>query len=250
MRVIFLKDVPDTADAGEVKEVKNGFARNYLLPRGLAAPATPDQLQRVKAIEKAAQETRLKFSEEWGTVAEMIEGTTVTVEVRVGPSGRLFGSVTGRLIAEKLTEATGREIDHRQVLLGTAIHEPGDHPVKIRLYRELQAEINVSVIPEGYTPEEAAAMLALAKEGLPEALDDVAEPGPDEATAEAPTDAEAASEETEETPVETGEPTAERDSAEAEEGEEPAAEGDGAEAAEDGDEPKRSTKKRSRKSSS
>ena len=249
MRVIFLKDVPDTADAGEVKEVKNGFARNYLLPNGLAAPATPDQLQRVRAIEKAAQETRLKFSEEWGTVAEMIEGTTVTVEVRVGPSGRLFGSVTGRLIAEKLTEATGREIDHRQVLLGTAIHEPGDHPVKIRLYRELQAEVNVSVIPEGYTPEEAAAMLAMAEEGLPEALDEAVEPGPDEATAEAPTDAEAAPEETEEA-AEEEESTAERESAEAEEGEEPAAEGDGAEAAEDGDEPKRSTKKRSRKSSS
>ena len=58
MKVIFLKDVPETADAGEVKEVKNGFARNYLLPNGLAAPATPDQLQRVRAIEKAAHETR------------------------------------------------------------------------------------------------------------------------------------------------------------------------------------------------
>ncbi|MCH7608166.1 MAG: 50S ribosomal protein L9 [Chloroflexi bacterium] len=174
MRVIFLKDVPETADAGEVKEVKNGFARNYLLPKGLAAPATPDQLQRIKAIEKAAHETRLKFSEEWEVVAEAIAGTTVEVEVRVGPSGRLFGSVTGRAIAEKLTEATGREIDHRQVLLGTAIHEPGDYPVNIRLYRDVQAEVIVSVIPEGYSPEEAAAMAALAEEGLPEALDDTA----------------------------------------------------------------------------
>ncbi|MCH8199321.1 MAG: 50S ribosomal protein L9 [Chloroflexi bacterium] len=174
MRVIFLKDVPETADAGEVKEVKNGYARNYLLPRGLAAPATPDQLQRIKAIEKAAHETRLKFSEEWEVVAEAIAGTTVEVEVRVGPSGRLFGSVTGRAIAEKLTEATGREIDHRQVLLGTAIHEPGDYPVNIRLYRDVQAEVIVSVIPEGYSPEEAAAMAALAEEGLPEALDDTA----------------------------------------------------------------------------
>ena len=174
MRVIFLKDVPETADAGEVKEVKNGFARNYLLPRGLAAPATPDQLQRIKAIEKAAHETRLKFSEEWEVVAEAIAGTTVEVEVRVGPSGRLFGSVTGRAIAEKLTEATGREIDHRQVLLGTAIHEPGDYPVNIRLYRDVHAEVIVSVIPEGYSPEEAAAMAALAEEGLPEALDDTA----------------------------------------------------------------------------
>ena len=170
MRVIFLKDVPETADAGEVKEVKNGFARNYLLPKGLAAPATPDQLQRVRAIEKAAHETRLQFSEEWGVVAEAIAGTNVAVEVRVGPSGRLFGSVTGRAIAEKLTEATGRQIDHRQVLLGTAIHEPGDYPVNIRLYRDVQAEVIVSVTPEGYSPEEAAAMAALAEEDLPDTL--------------------------------------------------------------------------------
>jgi large subunit ribosomal protein L9 len=161
MKVIFLEDVAGTADAGEIKEVKNGFARNFLLPKHLAAPATPDQLQRVTAIEKAAQANRLKFSQEWSSVAEAMNGITVTVEVRVGPNGRLFGAVTGRHIAAKLTEATGRDIDHRQVLLGEAIHEPGDYPVAIRLYREVHADITVNVIPEGYTPEEAAAMAAL-----------------------------------------------------------------------------------------
>jgi large subunit ribosomal protein L9 len=166
MKVIFLEDVVGTADAGEVKEVKNGFARNFLLPRGLAAPATADQLQRINAIEKAAHGKRLKFSEEWGTVAEAMEGTGVSVEVRVGPSGRLFGSVTSRHIAEKLTEATGRQIDHRQVLLGEAIHEPGDYPVAIRLYRDVHANVIVSVIPEGYSPEEAAALAAIDAEDL------------------------------------------------------------------------------------
>ncbi len=150
MKVIFLEDVPGAADAGEVKEVKNGFARNYLLPKGLAAPATPGQLQRIRAIEAAARQKRLQFSEEWGQVAEMIQGMEVPVEVRVGPNGRLFGSVTGRHIAERLTAATGRAIDHRQVLLGSTIHEPGDYPVSIRLYREVTAEVTVSVVPEGY----------------------------------------------------------------------------------------------------
>lgn len=190
MKVIFLEDVAGTADAGEVKEVKNGFARNYLLPKGLAAPATPDQLQRIRAIEKSAQETRLKFSEEWGSVAQAIEGTKVTVEVRVGPSGRLFGSVTGRQIAEKLTEATGREIDHRQVVLPTAIHEPGDFPVQVRLYRDVRANVTVSVIPEGYSPEEAAAMAALAEEGLIDEPADAAEPAVDEAAQPATEDGE------------------------------------------------------------
>ena len=93
MKVVFLEDVAGTADAGEVKEVKNGFARNFLLPKGLAAPATQDQLQRITAIEKVAQEKRLKFSGEWGIVAEAMDGTVVTVNVRVGPSGRLFGGL-------------------------------------------------------------------------------------------------------------------------------------------------------------
>ena len=170
MKVIFLEDVAGTADAGEVKEVKNGFARNHLLPKGLAAPATPDQLQRINAIEKAAQSNRLKFSDEWGLVAEAMNDTNVIIEMRVGPSGRLFGAVTGRHIAEKLTEATGREIDHRQVLLGETLHEPGDYPVAIRLYRDVHANVTVSVIPEGYTPEEAAALAALNAEQEAEAL--------------------------------------------------------------------------------
>jgi large subunit ribosomal protein L9 len=164
MNVIFLEDVAGTADAGEIKEVKNGFARNYLLPKHLAAPATPDHLQRVKAIEKAAQANRLKFSQEWATVAETMTGLNVVVEVRVGPSGRLFGAVTGRHIADALTEATGRKIDHHQILLGEAIHEPGDYPVGIRLYREVSAEVVVSVIPEGYTLEEATALRAIVDE--------------------------------------------------------------------------------------
>ena len=198
MKVIFLEDVAGTADAGEVKEVKNGFARNYLLPKHLAAPATADQLQRVKAIEKAAQSNRLKFSQEWSSVAEAMNGISVTVEVRVGPNGRLFGAVTGRHIAEKLTEATGRDIDHRQVLLGEAIHEPGDYPVAVRLYREVHADITVNVIPEGYTPEEAAALAAVAAEER--AAFEAGETATDEAPAakEAVEVAEEAAEETEE----------------------------------------------------
>ena len=161
MKVIFLEDIAGTADAGDIKEVKNGFARNYLVPKGLAAPATRDQLQRIRSIEKAAHQKRLKYSEEWGEVAAAMEGMTVPVEVRVGPSGRLFGSVTGRLVAERLTEATGREIDHRQVLLGAAIHEPGDYPVAIRLYRDVHATVTLSVVPEGYSPDEEAALAEL-----------------------------------------------------------------------------------------
>lgn len=173
MKVIFLEDVAGTADAGEVKEVKNGFARNYLLPRGLAAPATADHLQRSRAIQVAAEGKRLKYSQEWTEVAKLMNGIELAVEVRVGPNGRLFGAVTGRGIADKLTEAIGREVDHRQVLLGTAIHEPGDYPVTIRLYRDVTAEIKVSVVPEGYVPGEV-------EEVAPEADAEASIPGASE----------------------------------------------------------------------
>ena len=148
MKVIFLEDVPGTADAGDVKDVKNGYARNFLLPKGLAAAATSDQLQRTRAIEKAAQETRLKLSDDWNVVAKAIEGINVRVEARIGPTGRLFGAVTGRQIAEKLSEQAGRELSHRQVLLGEAIHEPGDYEVNVRFYRQVLAQVTVSVVPD------------------------------------------------------------------------------------------------------
>ena len=90
--------------------------------------------------------------------------------MRVGPTGRLFGSVTGRNIADRLSESTGRTIDHRQVLLGSAIHEPGDYQVTVRLYREVTAQVNVSVVPEGY--EAAAAQEA--EESSEEAAEEAA----------------------------------------------------------------------------
>ncbi|MBM3939618.1 MAG: 50S ribosomal protein L9 [SAR202 cluster bacterium] len=175
MKVIFLEDVPGTADAGEVKDVKNGFARNFLLPRELAAPATADNLQRIRAIEKAANERRLKYSEEWKTVAKALEGRHITVEARVGPTGRLFGAITGRQIASELSKQIGRDLDHRMVLLSQAIHEPGDQNVTIRLYRNVQAHVKVSVVPEGFVRDQAA-KAAADETAPPQAAENAAEP--------------------------------------------------------------------------
>jgi large subunit ribosomal protein L9 len=149
MKVIFLEDVAGTADAGEVKDVKNGFARNYLLPRQLAARATINELQRMNSIQKTAQHKRLKITEDMAKVAGAMEGMQVSIEAKIGPSGKLFGSVTSRHIADALNKETGRNLDHRNVLIGDSLHELGDYPVNIRLYRDVIAHVNVSVIPEG-----------------------------------------------------------------------------------------------------
>ena len=149
MKVIFLEDVPGTADAGEVKDVKNGFARNYLLPRQLAARATINELQRMNSIQKTAQQNRLKITKDMTKVAEAMEGIQVSIEAKIGPTGRLFGSVTSRHIAEAINLETGRDLDHRNVLIGDSLHELGDYPISIRLYRDVVAHVSVSVIPEG-----------------------------------------------------------------------------------------------------
>jgi large subunit ribosomal protein L9 len=178
MKVIFLEDIPGTADAGEVKNVKNGFARNYLLPRGLAAPATPDQLQRSRAVEVAAKDKRIKLSSDWQVVASSLKGAHITLEAAVGPSGRLHGAITSKHIAQEISRTTEREIDHRQVLLGEAIHEPGDFSVGIRLYREVQTTINVSVVPEGYVADQIGTDpdQSKAAEPQPSGITDVIEP--------------------------------------------------------------------------
>jgi len=156
MRVIFLEDVPGTADAGEVREVKNGFARNYLLPRKLAAPATPGQLQRMNTIQEGAGQKRLKLSDDAKVFAAALEGQVLTIEARVGPTGRLFGAVTGRHIADELNKLTEGSLDHRNVLLGAAIHDPGEYDVPVRLYREVTSQVKVHVVPEGFVEQQAA----------------------------------------------------------------------------------------------
>ena len=203
MKVIFLEDVPGTADAGEVKDVKNGFARNYLLPRQLAARATIDELQRMNSIQKSAHQKRLKITEDMSKVAEAMEGMEVSIEARIGPTGRLFGSVTSRHIAEALNQQTGRDLDHRNVLIGDSFHELGEYPVSIRLYRDVVAHVSVSVIPEGGV--EVEVVEAVVDEAAPEAAVDAP------AEEEAPV-AEASVEVEEESPEE--EPTPESESSE------------------------------------
>ena len=106
MRVVFLEDVPGVADAATVKNVKNGYARNYLLPRKLAAPATPTELQALDRIEKAAQVKRNKLSADAQEVEASIGGASVNLELRAGPTGRLFGAVTSRMIASELSRSS------------------------------------------------------------------------------------------------------------------------------------------------
>ena len=147
MQVIFLEDIPNVARTGEVKEVKTGYARNYLLPKRLAVAATAQELTRLESIRKAGQERRSKELGGAQALAELLEGTSVTLKVRSGPRGRLYGAVTNVMVAQELSTVLEREFDRRDVLLQTPIHELGSFEIKVRVHSELTANITVVVEP-------------------------------------------------------------------------------------------------------
>lgn len=150
MKVVFLESVEGTAQVGEVKEVKNGFARNYLLPKRLAAPAVEPYLQRANARAKREAKRQEALDQDAAAVAARIEGSKISLSVRVGEHGKLYGSVTSIHIAAEVAKLLSEEqFDHRKVLLPEAIKEIGVQPIRLRLTRNVEATIELEVLAEG-----------------------------------------------------------------------------------------------------
>ena len=141
MRVVFIEDVEGVALGGEVKEVKNGFARNYLIPKNLAAPATHNNLQRIHKLTKDAAVSRAHRLDEMQTLATSLDGSEITIEMRAGANNRLYGSVTGTMVADALSEEKGIPIERRFVQLDDPIREVGTYDVPLRLF----ADVNESI---------------------------------------------------------------------------------------------------------
>ncbi|MCY3638486.1 MAG: 50S ribosomal protein L9 [Chloroflexi bacterium] len=153
MKVVFLQDVAGVAQGGDVKEVKNGFARNYLIPKQFAVPATHNALQRVKQYAEQAEKTRLRLLQDMRELSETLNGKRIDVEMRAGASGQLYGSVTNTIIADKLSEMADREIDRRGIEVEEPIRQLGSFDVSVRLHPEVQAQIEVLVYPTGTTAD-------------------------------------------------------------------------------------------------
>lgn len=155
MRVIFLEDIPHVARTGEVKEVKTGYARNYLLPKKLAVAATNQELARLASIRKTGLERLSKLKEGAEALAERLESAEVTLKVRSGPNGRLYGAVTNAMVAQELAALMEVEFDRRDITLDNAIHELGSFHAKVKLHPELTATISLVVQSlDGQGPEQ------------------------------------------------------------------------------------------------
>lgn len=150
MKVILTQDVPKVGDAGTVQEVKPGFARNYLIPRGFAFAATAGSIKQVEERQAAEAKRIAKQEEELRGLSERIQGARVEIEVRAGEQGRLYGSVTAADVAERLTALVGEEIDRRKVDLEEPIRTLGEHEVTVRLVGRLQPTITVVAFDPEY----------------------------------------------------------------------------------------------------
>jgi large subunit ribosomal protein L9 len=215
MKVVFLEEVEGTARTGDVKNVADGFARNFLLPRKLAAPATQHYITiaDARATKEAKKQDRL--DEEAKThLLPKVDGQAYTTEVRVGDEGKLFGSVSARDIAELVQQGTGIEVEHRQIDLKEPIRELGSYDITVKLTRNVLATVSLSVEPIGGMPEEEEAEEEAGDEA--EAAEDGAEAAEAE-TSEAEASAEGESEESTEeveASTEVSEPEASAEAAE------------------------------------
>ena len=155
MKIILLQDVEGLGKAGDLKEVANGYARNYLLPRRLAAGATPGLIaNRTQRI--AAEQRRLeKQAEQNRQQAERLNQVTLTFKARVGSQGRLYGSITSQDIASALREVENITIDRRSIDLSDPIRTPGTFTIPVKVASGLESKVTVNVVDEAAVPAQS-----------------------------------------------------------------------------------------------
>ena len=147
IEVILREDVKTLGKAGEMVRVKPGYARNYLLPHGLAFEATEGNKKRIAAETRARGVRDAAEKTEAETAAARLSAVTLTIAGKAGEEGKLFGSVTAQDVADALGRA-GHAIDRRRIELDHPIKSLGDHVVRVRLHSEVHAEVRVSVVAE------------------------------------------------------------------------------------------------------
>jgi len=145
MRVVFLEDVPDVANSGDVKEVADGYARNYLIPRSLAALVTSQVTSHIEAQLNSQSKKQAHIAEELNKMANQLDGREITLKAKVGAKGRLYGSITSVDIADELSKASDLVIDKRKIELPKPIRELGIFEITIRLAKDILPKIKVTV---------------------------------------------------------------------------------------------------------
>ncbi len=147
MKVILRADVEKLGYLGEVVDVRAGYGRNFLLPKGLAMPATPGNMKVFESERKKLEARMTELRMEASTLGERIQAAEVIIPMRVGENNKLYGSVTAHSIGDAL-EALGLEVDRRRILLDGNIRTLGTHMVRVRLHADVVVELPVNVVAE------------------------------------------------------------------------------------------------------
>jgi len=147
MIIIFLKDVEDIGKKYEVKEVKDGYARNFLIPQGLAEPATKEALRKLEIRKEREEKEAEDGLKKIQSLTSSIDGQDITIAVKIGKEDQLFESITSQKILESLKKL-GFDIKKRQIEFAEPIKTLGEFPVKIKFEHNLEAEITVIIVEE------------------------------------------------------------------------------------------------------
>ncbi len=148
MKVIFLKDVKGTGKKGEVKDVSEGYARNFLIPRKLAVPATEGNLNTLKAQQRKEQRQKAEQLEKAKELGKKLSEITVTLSAKAGEGGRVFGSITSKQISQELKKKFQLDVDKKKIQLDEPIRSLGVTKVPVKLHPEVTATLSVQVIEE------------------------------------------------------------------------------------------------------
>ena len=148
MKLILKQDVESLGKIGEVVDVKSGYARNFLLPRGIAAKITPGISQEIEARKRREVRVQEERDKELRSLAEQLTSASITITAKVNPEGRLFGSVGGKEVAAALNADGFTKITPEMIEIPEAIKEPGVYELKARLSPEISAACRIWIVPE------------------------------------------------------------------------------------------------------
>jgi large subunit ribosomal protein L9 len=148
VKVLLLRDHDKLGKAGDIKNVADGYARNFLIPRGLAVLATAGALKQAETVRHAEEKRRAKLFAEAQAVANQLTGTTLIFRALASESGKLYGSITANDIAEAIQREKGIEVDKRKIELREPLRSLGTHTVSVRLATELTPSLTVIIEPQ------------------------------------------------------------------------------------------------------
>ncbi len=148
MEIILLKEIEKVGHKHDVVTVKPGYARNFLIPQGLAKVANSSNMAELDAIKQKESELEEARLSEYRAMADKLEGKTLKIGAKAGTSGKIFGSVTNVQIAQALNEQFEIEVDRRKIEIGEEVKELGNYTANLKLHRDVEVDVNFEVIAE------------------------------------------------------------------------------------------------------